>query len=224
MTEGKTFKRRVRERMSKTGESYTTARAQVVEKRARNEAAKERSGSNQDRPSDGKLKEATGKKFDQWFAILDRWGAKSKKHGEIARYLGEEKGVDGWWAQTITYWYERSRGIRLKYQRADGFEISASKTVNVPVDLLFDAFVEDAERKKWLPDASMSLRTSRPDRDARFDWDDGSTRVVAWFEGKGPSKSTVALAHQKLPDAGEAEAMKAMWRERLSELKEMLEG
>ena len=32
MTEDRSFKRRVRERMSKTGESYATARTHVVEK------------------------------------------------------------------------------------------------------------------------------------------------------------------------------------------------
>jgi hypothetical protein len=34
----------------------------------------------------------------------------------------------------------------------------------------------------------------------------------------------VALSHERLPDAAEAERMKAFWRERVAALKEVLEG
>ena len=63
--------------------------------------------------------------------------------------------------------------------RPDGtFEVSASKTVAVPVKRLFDALVNARQRKKWLTDGKMSLRTSQPGRSARFDWEDGSTRKL----------------------------------------------
>jgi hypothetical protein len=224
MTEARTFKRRVRERMTKTGESYTAARSQMVQKRDRNNAARARLSGADERVPDAKLLEATGKTWDEWFAILDAWGAKSQKHREIARYLMDEHRTPGWWTQHITVFYERARGLRLKHQQADGFSISATKTLDVPVERLYDAFVEDAERKRWFEDAAMSLRTARPGRDARFDWEDGSTRVVAWFEERGPSKSRIALAHEKIPDPDGAETLKAMWRERLSELKAFLES
>jgi len=223
VTEGKTFKRRVRERMSKTGESYTAARSQVAQKRDRNRAARTRLAAVDDRVPDAALERATGKKWDEWFSILDQWGAGDKKHGEIARFLSEEHDVDGWWAQSVTVGYERARGMRLKYQRPDGFAVSASKTVAVPIEVLFDAFVKDVERRKWLAEGTMSLRTSQPGRTARFDWEDGSTRVNVGFSDKGESKSTVGLSHERLADAGEAETMKAMWKERLAELKSLLE-
>jgi hypothetical protein len=47
--------------------------------------------------------------------------------------------------------------------------------------------------------------------------------VVADFTAKGEAKSTVAIEHERLPDAETAERMKAYWRERLSELKRALE-
>lgn len=70
----------------------------------------------------------------------------------------------------------------------------------------------------------MRLRTSRPGISARFDWEDGSTRLIVSFEEKGPSKSVVAIAHERLPDADEAETTKLRWRQRLSELKSFLES
>jgi len=220
----RSFKRRVRERMSKTGESYTAARSHVSEKRGRVQAARARLGANADRPSDDKVKESTGKRWEAWLSILDRWGARERKHGETVRFLMDEHHVPGWWAQSITYWYERARGIRLKHQQADGFTIYASKTIAVPIGVLFDAFVDPRSRNNWLTGATMSLRTSQPGHTARFDWGDGSTRVTVSFVDKGPSKATVAVAHERLPDPDEAETAKATWRERLADLKSFLEA
>lgn len=224
MTESKAFKRRVRERMSKTDESYTAARSRVSQKRDRVTAARTRLTAAQERPPDAKVKEASGKKWEQWFNLLDRWGGREKKHRDIARYLIDEFEVPGWWAQSITVYYERARKNRLKYQTEDGFSISATKTIGVPVDVLYDAFMNPRVRRRWLTDGKMSVRTSQPEKTARFKWDDGSTRVVVGFIDKGRSKSTVSLAHEKLPDAEEAENAKAMWKERLGDLKAFLES
>ena len=43
------------------------------------------------------------------------------------------------------------------------------------------------------------------------------------FAAKGDERSTAALQHSRLGDAGEADRMKAYWRERVSALKEELE-
>jgi hypothetical protein len=59
---------------------------------------------------------------------------------------------------------------------------------------------------------------------ARFDWGEGSTRVNVTFLDKGSEKSTVAVEHRRLPDAAEADRIKAFWRERLSSLRSLLEG
>ena len=224
MTKERSFKRRVRERMAKTGERYSTARSQVVQKRDRVQAAQTRLADTADRPSDEKVIEVTGKQWDAWFSILDRSGARERKHGEIVAFLMEEHAVPGWWSQSITMWYERASGLRLKHQQPDGFTIYASKTIAAPAEDLFDAFVNAESREQWLADGTMSLRTSQPHRTARFDWEDGSTRVSVSFEGKGPAKTTVAVAHERLLDPDEAEVAKASWRKRLAELKAFYEG
>lgn len=224
MTDSKSFKRRVRERMSKTGESYTAARSQVAPKRERVEATKRLAAASQERIADNKLADATGKTWDEWFVLLDSWGAKDRKHPDIVRHLIDDLSVPGWWAQTITVGYERARGMRLKHQQPDGFAVSASKTVAVPVEVLFDAFVKAPRRNEWLTDGAMTIRTSIEHRTARFNWEDGSTRVVVGFIDKGPAKSTVAISHEKLPDAYEAERAKALWKDRLTRLKGFLEG
>ena len=224
MTTQKLLKRRVRERMSKTGESYTAARRHVVLGRDRAEEAKTRLASAKELASNEKLTEATGRDWDAWLAILDRWGARERKHREIADYLIGEQGVPGWWAQSITTGYERARGLRKKHQQPTGFTIYASRTVDVPLETLFTAFVDDRTRAQWLTDGAMSLRTSQPGKLARFDWNDGATRILVTFEEKGTSKSTAYVAHERLPDADAAEAAKALWKRRVGALKSFLEA
>jgi hypothetical protein len=171
------------------------------------------------------VQRATGRGRDEWFALLDEWGAAGRDFREIADWLTGKHNLSRWWAQKLIVEYEQERGIRPPGVRPNGtFEVSASKTMAVPVKRLFDAFVNARERKRWLTDGRMSLRTSQAGRSARFDWEDGSTRVNVGFSDKGPSKSAVAVAHERLADADEAETTKAMWKERLAELKSFLES
>ncbi len=218
MTERKSFKRRVRARMEKTGERYTAARRQVADPGHEGDAAAE-----PDRVSGATLVERTGKTWDEWFALLDEWGAKKRPHKEIARHLREEQGVPGWWAQNVTVTYERARGLRAKHQGPGGWSVGTSKTVAVPVERLFAAFTDEAERERLLPGLPLRPRTSRPNRSARFDWEDGRTRILVYFEDKG-AKSTVTVQHEKLADAAEVARVKSDWQARLAELKLALEA
>lgn len=173
----------------------------------------------------GGVRRATGRDRDEWFALLDGWGAAGRQYREIADWLMTEHDLSRWWAQKLIVEYEQARGLRPPGVRPDGtFEVSASKTVAAPVERVFDAFVNARQRRKWLTDGRMSLRTSQPGRSARFDWEDGSTRVNVGFIDKGQSRSTVAVAHERLADPEEAETTKAMWKERLAELKSFLES
>jgi uncharacterized protein YndB with AHSA1/START domain len=173
----------------------------------------------------GGVRRGTGRDRDEWFELLDEWGAVGRQYREISDWLVAEHDLSRWWAQKLIVEYEQTRGLRPPGIRPDGtFEVSASKTVAVPIKRLFDAFMDTRQRNEWLTDGKMSLRTSQPHRSARFNWEDGSTRVKVEFIDKGQAKSTVAVAHERLADADQAEATKAMWKERLAELKSFLES
>ena len=220
MTKQRTFKRRVRERMAKTGESYTAARRVLISQGERPDSPPEF-----ELPvSDERVVEATGQGWDHWLRVLDEWGAASRNHTEIARWLREEHGVPGWYSQSITLGYERARGLRAPGERPDGFVAGASRTVAVPVERLFAAWDDEGERERWLPEADLHVRTATAPKSARYDWEDGTTRVIVGFESLDDAKSRVALSHERLPDADTAEAMKEFWRERLTTLKARLEG
>ncbi|MDQ4034634.1 MAG: DUF4287 domain-containing protein [Chloroflexota bacterium] len=224
MTTQKTFKRRIRARAAKTGESYTSARAQILRKADAASPAAEPDSMELSGVSDKAMRQATGRTIAEWLPILDEWGARERRHAEIARWLVTEHGVPGWWAQSVTVAYERARGMRAKYQTASGFVASASRTVNAPIDRVLFAATDDDLRSRWLPDTGVSLRASTPGKSARFDWTDPPSRVVFGMTGKGMGKTLVGVAHEKLPDGDAVQSMKALWRERLGVLKRLLEG
>jgi hypothetical protein len=220
MTEHKSFKRLVRARMAKTGESYTAARAILLR-------AEEPKGTTELRlaTSDEKIRQRTGHGWEEWFAILDGWGAADRPHREIARWLADRMGIHplAWNAQAITASYELTRGLREVGEKNDGFAITASKTVAVPVERLYEAVASEPARAAWLPDGRLSERTATKPKSARYDWDGGPTRVNVTFLARDEAKSTIALEHRRLSDAREAERMKSYWRERLAALKSTLE-
>jgi hypothetical protein len=244
MTRNKSFKGRVRARMDKTGERYATARRQLVAKAAEGEPgtpgpgapapgapAQGPAAAPADRPevrppySDDVIRANTGRAWDEWFVLLDAWGAAGRPHPEIARWLVEEHGVGGWWAQGVTVAYEQARGLRAPGQRRGGlFEVNATRTVAVPVERLYKAFADPTLRERWLPGAAVEVRTARQARSIRANWDDGSTRLVIAFTARGEAKSQVALTHERVPDAGTADKLKAFWRERMAALKQLLEA
>ena len=210
----KVFKGRVRTRMTKTGESYTTARRQLLAKAPDAQVA-EQPAEPQATPapvadtnmvSDEAMRRASGHGHDHWFAVLDEWGATERTHTEIARWVHEVHGVDGWWAQNITVAYERARGMRRPGQMADGFQIAVTRTINVDADRLFATLMDPSVRASWLP-AGMRQRPTRAALTARFDWSDPTSRVVIQVLPKGPTKATVALQHEQLPDAEVAERL-----------------
>jgi hypothetical protein len=183
------------------------------------------STAHQPRHSDETVRRASGRGWAEWFALLDAWGAADRAHGEIAAWLAAEHDVASWWTQAITVEYEHARGLRAPGGGRDGlFSAGASKTVAVPVERLFAAFVDAEQRERWLCGAALRERTSQPGRSARFDWDDGSTRVLVGFTAKDEARSQVALQHERLPSSEAAEKAKAFWRERLTALKALLEA
>ena len=214
MAKQKDLKRIVRSRMRKTGEAYTAARRQVLQKDGPRDygalAGK----------TDDVVSKATGRTWAEWVRVLDRAGAADMTHGEIAKHVSS-LGTPGWWSQTVAVGYERIRGKREIGQRSGGkFAVSKSRTLGVPVATLYSAFANARRRGRWLPE-KITVRTSRPNKLMRVTWSD-KTDVHLFFAAKGPAKSTVTIEHLKLPDKATADQQKERWARRLDQLSEML--
>jgi hypothetical protein len=225
MPQHKDFKRLVRTRMEKTGESYTAARAQLLKKKStRNNiiAAKPANYAKIAGMSDVAVEKATGCPWALWVKSLDYAKAADMSHRDIAKYVHEKFDVSAWWAQMITVGYERIRGLRDKGQtRGGNYMVNKSKTIDVPIEVLYRAFAIKRSRSRWLTDIDLAVKTSTANKSIRFSCGDG-TNVDAYFLKKTAGKSAVQLQHGKLASKVAADKVRAQWTERLARLKDAL--
>jgi hypothetical protein len=168
------------------------------------------------------VRNATGKGWEEWFEILERAGAPDIGHQNMARHLAETHGLTGWWSQMVTVGYERARGGRKKHETAEGFSISRSLTLDVPVERMFAAWNDASIRDRWLGEPGITVTTVTEPRSMRILWKDGRTRLSVDFYPKGHRRSLVTVQHMKLADEAEAERMKEYWGRALVSLQEVL--
>lgn len=238
MTRARALKQTIRARAAKTGERYTTARRHVlasltIAKPARSEppiatpppaATKTRTKG----MSDEAFRKRTGHGLDHWFAILDKFGGIEKGHTASARYLNEEHGVDGWYAQGITVQYERARGVRAANQRTNGaYEVSVSKVLTATTGAVVKWLSDARLRRRWTGDIDTKLADAlaasldgagakgivvRADGLGRHRYKWGKTTVQLYLTPKPGGKVTFVATHMKLADAEAVETSRAQWR------------
>jgi hypothetical protein len=172
--------------------------------------------------SSAAVKKATGRTWAQWLAVLDKAKAKKLSHKDIALLLHTKLKVPDWWCQMVTVGYEQARGLRMKHQKPDGFEVSVSRTLVAPVDRAFAAWRDAGLREQWLPRTPLTVRKATPHKSIRILWADDTT-VSVNFWPKGPLKCQVVPQHAKLSTPEAAEKMKAYWAEKLEALRVYLE-
>ena len=175
------------------------------------------------RMSDEAVKAKTGKTWKEWFTILDEAGARKMTHQEIVKYINTRHGVGPWWQQMVTVTYEQHSGLRQQHEKPGGYEISASRTLGVPLAKLYRAFANEKARLQWLPEDGLVVRKVTVNKSMRVTWVDDKTSLSIDFYPKGEDKSQVAVQHSKLPDAKSAAKMKAYWGKALDRLRGVLE-
>ena len=150
--------------------------------------------------SDKLVVEKTGKTLEEWFILLDKKGASNMSHAEIFSLVSGIAGLNplGQWNQNLlSTSYEWNRGLKERGQKEDGFEVSASKTINVPIHLLFEAWTITTKRNKWLKE-KITIRKSTENKSARITWSDNETALSIDFYPKGETKSMVVVQHMKI--------------------------
>lgn len=227
MTRQESFKRRVRERMEKTGERYGAARRVLLggfaDAAQTDAGAAKRMGRvriSQPEVDDGAIKRATGRDWDDWCDLIDAWPGRDRGHTAIAAHVAETYGVEGWWGQGVTVGYERITGRRVVNQMADG-TFSAGKTRTVTADLaeLRSLIANDADRPALFPGLETRLR-SKPDSKAlrvAVEIDDQQIGSALFsFTSKADGRVMVNVSHDGLPDAAAVERWKQYWTDWLA--------
>lgn len=223
MTVNKDFKRLVRSRMTKTGESYTSARSHLTLEPSIKFVEAKTDFAKLAGMSDEKVKNATGCTWEKWVWAFDKVGAHEWDHRAIVEYAHEKYQTPDWWAQMVVVGYERIKGLRNIGQRRGGsYETTKSKTIATPLATLYRAFNDKRSRSRWLPGVNLVIRSATPGKYMHITWPDG-TNVDVNFMAKGPGKSVVAVAHTRLKNKADADARKEFWGERLTALAGILE-
>ena len=173
--------------------------------------------------SDEAVKAKTGKKWDQWFTILDKAGAKEMSHKEIVKFLNSRHNVGPWWQQMVTVTYEQARGLRDQHEKPAGYEVGVSRTVKVPLAKLYKAVANETIRRTWLSEGGLAVRKATPNKSMRVTWKDGNSSLDIYFSSKIDGKSQIVVQHSKLADAIAAAKMKAFWGQALDRLRKVLE-
>jgi hypothetical protein len=219
MPKQKDLKRIVRSRMQKTGESYTAARLNVVKPAPKPKS--EPFDVSLAGMSDEKVKAATGRDWSEWIAVLDVADGRTKDHRQRVDHVSS-LGTPDWWSQMVVVGYERMRGLREQGQRMDKtWEVSRSRTFNVPLETLFRAVADAKQRAKWFSGLAITRAASTVNKSVRLKFDDG-TNVDLRFTTKDNGKTVLGLGHMKLPSKEVADQMKIFWNERLDALKALV--
>jgi hypothetical protein len=222
MTTHRDFKKIVRARMSKTGESYTAARSQLQKTRAPRPTSHAPEYAKLAGMSDAKVSAATGHTWAEWTALLDDAGAQTWPHGKLALHVHETHGVREWWTQTVAVGYERIKGRRAIGQRMDGsYEATRSRTLPVTLTKMFAAWHSPRARKAWLGDVKLTVRSTVKNKSLRITWDDGRP-VEVYLQSPARGKAQVAVAHRKLASKADADRARRYWAEKLDALEEYL--
>jgi hypothetical protein len=168
--------------------------------------------------SDEAVKAKTGKYWKEWFSLLDSFEAYKMSHKDIARHLYERYQIPSWWSQMVTVTYELGKGLRDKHERPDGYSISVSKVVSVPINILYNFWNDDNKRNQWFLQDGLDIRTRSLNKNMHINWLDGKTSIDVNFYHKGQDKSQVVVQHNRLSSLNESEKMKLYWKSKLEQL------
>ncbi|MCZ7557420.1 MAG: hypothetical protein M5R41_13555 [Bacteroidia bacterium] len=158
----------------------------------------------------------TGRRWAEWFELLDTEGAAQLSHNKIVALLKNGTSLSAWWQQMVTVSYEQARGLRDKHEKADGYSISVTKTLTADLSYVYAHWKNGRQRMYWLTE-KFKITTARENASLRILWNDGS-RVIVDFAVTANGRCRVSVQHEKLPDRVSAERMKVYWRGRLAAL------
>ena len=194
-------------------------------------------------PSDDAVRDATGRGWDEWEALLDEAGGERMSHRELVAWLAQDDRVEsGWWRQSVAVGYEKLKGKRVVGQTAGGrFQVGVQRTLPLSRESAWTLLTSAEGVRAWLGDgatlrfdegesyrtdagATGEVRVVRAGSHARLTrdpggWDRPSTIQIR-VEAKG-DRSVIGMHEENLPGESERTARLAHYRAALDRLQEL---
>ena len=171
---------------------------------------------------DDAVKAKTGKKWDEWFKILDKAGARMMDHDQIALLVRRQLGLPPWWSRLLTVGDEQARGLRRMHQRGLRYQVYRQKTLAAPLAAVWSAWHDQNTLAHWLPGVAFELRTFTQDKVLHLTWPDG-TWVAVRFWARG-DRTRLVVAHKKLLSSRDVLRLQDYWSAALERLQSAVAG
>lgn len=185
--------------------------------RAKSEASEERWGG----VSSSTVQARTNHTWEEWFQMLDEHRAHELDHKAIVALVAELGQRDGWWTQMIAVAFEQARGLREKNERAEGYAASVTRTIEAPLERVYDAVVERSASARWLREPKVDVHRATTNRAARGSWD-GEKTLSFQFSPRGPLRCQLVIQQEKLGSIAEVGKVKRYWAQKLDALEKYL--
>ena len=208
MTRQASFKRRIRERMAKTGERYNAARRALIDAAPDDDGA--RTWVATPDVADDAVRAATGYGWNEWCDLIEASPVAEADHSAIAAHLTDHHDLNGWWAQSVTVGFERITGRRLPYQAPDGtFTANRSATVRADPAALRAMLLDADDHADLFPGQTTEVRSRPTSKNVRIGLDPGVAEISLAPRADGRVKITIQ--HHRLSSFDEVEPWKAWW-------------
>jgi len=172
--------------------------------------------------SDAAVAAKTGRRWAEWFRLLDQAGARTMAHRDIATLLHTRHQVPSWWCQMVTVEYERARGLRAVHQTTTGYVANVSRTFDAPVAALYKAWTDARRRRRWLGAARFTVSTANANKNLRMVWGKGPQRVEVNFYPKQTKRGAMNVQHSRLAAAKDVAAKQKFWAAAFAKLEKTL--
>ena len=217
MTKQASFKRRIRERMTTTGERYAEARRMLVAQATPSTTT--RTWVAAPELSDEAIRAGSGKGWEDWCVLIDQFPRRADGHTAIAKHVRDDLGAGDWWSQGVTVGYERITGLRLPHQMPDGtFTANKSATVAIDADELRRLLLDDDDRAELFPNIPTALKSKLTAKAIRIAMGTGS--AIIRLEERSGGRTQIAIQHSQLPTFDDVEEWKFYWGEWLDAINE----
>ncbi len=170
--------------------------------------------------SDPRLKEKTGKSWQEWFDFLDRFHAMGLNQNELLVLLKKNFKLRLSWQKALVMTFENEKKGCLKAFQPSEYEAALEKTFDISLPALYNLWSDSKLRNTWFPVISCCVIRENQRKYAKLLWPDSISMVELTFSKAEKNASKLHIRHSHLTGKTQSSEMEAYWNKVLEKLEE----